>query len=818
LPPDPTLLRLRGETKKNEEVHAMISWTTRKDYPLMIGIGLPAKYKVGEEFHEVQLWEETDEELIVEGNQAKEVYEWLCTRIAGRAATIALPDGILPDAMSQSVEEVTVQAWKDGKNGYILFTPNDSFTVPVGVMEVQVMIEYQMGYTRIGMGNAYTIRMLADEFEAVTQGRWGVYPVQGHRRLTDGTVVHGITNDRDIYWAFASDHTIQVCPPKILEERGRGTLISNQADQGKLLQFWAFGQKEIEVGVGLPLDGRKYEYWMKVTLYPIPDDEDPTIYLREAYRLAKERLYPITQQLDVLGDAFNYRMRYVSSTVRIWFIPQVTFLEGEYTRPFAEESCPKDKWFSETDLMAFMIPTIPDEEIGDIPVLIFGPDHWLQERYDDPEVQGGKIALIAFKQIRVQKPPSFLDHMQSRYLKQAAYNDRIIQAEKEIAAVNADIPEFLCEMNLDPADQVVIVVNGSEEMKRDEEAFACQLWMQGDRHMTAANPPIKGDIRSREAAILSAMFEAISWRHPLENGVIGPRKGQRVIMYPKEITGLPQVLCTRDVDVQDDLEDHSELYAAILQESDAFECPPLFLREDCDQITSHPMWSIKVPEWLITAARVATGNRRRVLENGPDVMNSDEEDAKKDEHGEELTGMYAPECASLDQARISEQQAQAQRALASSQDSPASVLVSAGITPAASPADPDGEDWSWMNPNQRKLAVAATKACAERRELPAPEPAKRVEPKVQAPATGPPLVIVKAAASPRAPADQPKGAKAPPRKKGQESPVAKATPPMATRSQTKEEASGAGGLRGKAGSGQTGAVCGKSSPARKPGS
>jgi hypothetical protein len=48
--------------------------------------------------------------------------------------------------------------------------------------------------------------------------------------------------------------------------------------------------------------------------------------------------------------------------------------------------------------------------------------------------------------------------MQSRYLKQVAYNDRIIQAEKEVAAINADIPDFLCEMTLDPTDQVVIYV------------------------------------------------------------------------------------------------------------------------------------------------------------------------------------------------------------------------------------------------------------------------------------------------------------------------------------------------------------------------
>jgi hypothetical protein len=43
------------------------------------------------------------------------------------------------------------------------------------------------------------------------------------------------------------------------------------------------------------------------------------------------------------------------------------------------------------------------------------------------------------------------------------------------------------------------------------------------------------------------------------------------------------------------------------------------------------------------AAQVATGNRRMVLEDGPDKMNSDDDDAPEEEHGDELTGMYTPE-------------------------------------------------------------------------------------------------------------------------------------------------------------------------------
>jgi hypothetical protein len=65
--------------------------------------------------------------------------------------------------------------------------------------------------------------------------------------------------------------------------------------------------------------------------------------------------------------------------------------------------------------------------------------------------------------------------MQSRYLKQVAYNDRVIEAEKEIAAINCEVPDFLSGMTLNPETPVVICVNGSEGMKKDEEVMAGQL-------------------------------------------------------------------------------------------------------------------------------------------------------------------------------------------------------------------------------------------------------------------------------------------------------------------------------------------------------
>jgi hypothetical protein len=141
-----------------------------------------------------------------------------------------------------------------------MFTPPDSLMTPMKKMEVQVMIEYDGGYMRVGMENAYTITMLAREFQGRTQRQWNTYPLNGYRRLNDGTVVHSTTNDFDLFTAARLDDELQVKPPKILEERGRSTVIVKPEDKGKLLQYWAWLRQPVDVGVLIPEDDCKTEY------------------------------------------------------------------------------------------------------------------------------------------------------------------------------------------------------------------------------------------------------------------------------------------------------------------------------------------------------------------------------------------------------------------------------------------------------------------------------------------------------------------------------------------------------------------------------
>jgi hypothetical protein len=100
-------------------------------------------------------------------------------------------------------------------------------------------------------------------------------------------------------------------------------------------------------------------------------------------------------------------------------------------------------------------------------------------------------------------------------------------------------------------------------------------------------------------------------------------------------------LSTRDPNI-DSEDGHPIAYQAILQHSDGYEKPPVFLREDSEPVVSDPIMSGRVSEWMASAKQMATGERQRVLEDGEDKMcSSDEDDPKM--KPDVLTGMYPSE-------------------------------------------------------------------------------------------------------------------------------------------------------------------------------
>jgi hypothetical protein len=95
LPIDQELLRLRGLSNKDEEIHRMIGLTTRKDYPLLIGVSLPVPDRSFDRAHEAQLWEETDENWIIEDDHAAKrlsvAHEQICFKINPSIASDGAP-------------------------------------------------------------------------------------------------------------------------------------------------------------------------------------------------------------------------------------------------------------------------------------------------------------------------------------------------------------------------------------------------------------------------------------------------------------------------------------------------------------------------------------------------------------------------------------------------------------------------------------------------------------------------------------------------------------------------------------------------------
>jgi hypothetical protein len=76
----------------------------------------------------------------------------------------------------------------------------------------------------------------------------------------------------------------------------------------------------------------------------------------------------------------------------------------------------------------------------------------------------------------------------------------------------------------------------------------------------------------------------------------------------------------------------------ILRCAPEYEERPTFLKEDVAQVCEDEFIASNVSEWMAVSKQVATGNRRRALENGPDKANSSDED-DPDMKPDELTGM-----------------------------------------------------------------------------------------------------------------------------------------------------------------------------------
>jgi hypothetical protein len=159
--------------------------------------------------------------------------------------------------------------------------------------------------------------------------------------------------------------------------------------------------------------------------------------------------------------------------------------------------------------------------------------------------------------------------------------------------------------------------------------------------MTAVNGVVDRIPKTRESAVLAATVGAVERKHPIEPvSEEGKRLGSRVVIYPAEMPQLEEAMNDFSQNPSE-LEDGSHIaFSKILEKCSEYESSPRFLREDSDEILSTPEVAASVPLWMNIAAQASTGSRDLVLENGPDKMNSSDEESPTEEHGEELKGVY----------------------------------------------------------------------------------------------------------------------------------------------------------------------------------
>jgi hypothetical protein len=157
-----------------------------------------------------------------------------------------------------------------------------------------------------------------------------------------------------------------------------------------------------------------------------------------------------------------------------------------------------------------------------------------------------------------------------------------------------------------------------------------------------------------ESVILSAITEAVAWRHTMEKAgdPNSKRPGQRIVIYPKSLTQFSEVLQRGDYAL-DSEGGHYVAYERIVAECNTFVNCPIFLSEDSLEIGNWPVHLEKVPIWMEEAKQVAVAGYKQVLEDGPETCNS-ESDSDHSDHGEDWadSNMYTSEMLGPDGKKI----------------------------------------------------------------------------------------------------------------------------------------------------------------------
>jgi hypothetical protein len=149
--------------------------------------------------------------------------------------------------------------------------------------------------------------------------------------------------------------------------------------------------------------------------------------LRDQWLAEPNAITPmIAQHFQDLNIDYVFRMRYRANTLRMGFARRDQVFAGMV--PLAEAPIPNER----SEGRASLLFTGEVQEI----------------RASNPEILGGHIALIGTNNNGVQIQPNSLDRMHASLQKKAAFNQRMLKNEEEISGMNADLSDFLQDMQM----------------------------------------------------------------------------------------------------------------------------------------------------------------------------------------------------------------------------------------------------------------------------------------------------------------------------------------------------------------------------------
>jgi hypothetical protein len=204
---------------------------------------------------EIQFWEALTPDEIPRPPTLENMYAVLAQRFAQRS-----PRGAVPEGMPFTMEQVDVKCVRRVRTGRIKFTTKEVMGTAVSESQEHFRVKHNRGYAESGVTGKYAVGLLTQIFKARIPDWHMILEARASRDVMN-VIEIGTLAKWEPEQDLSQDSREVITPARIVEARGRGTVIRNEWDLQRLLGQQVAIQREIKIGVGLWENGRMTDMW-----------------------------------------------------------------------------------------------------------------------------------------------------------------------------------------------------------------------------------------------------------------------------------------------------------------------------------------------------------------------------------------------------------------------------------------------------------------------------------------------------------------------------------------------------------------------------